>query len=412
MLWAWPAAALAARVLVLGAGGHAVVRDDPFLTLPASTPAPSSSSVSTAAPARARPRTDRNVRTELARLHRMHAISLAAFRLYLTTFNSALRAQHHLRGRRAAELEAVIENLHSIAARGLLTASRLPALFQTLERNHIWWTTGPLLSYGQRVEFADSELVWEYYPGQGIALQELGSFGKADGLYTAGPLAYPQLRQLLSELIPLAAKRAGGLTWEYYFRFDGGVPPWTSAMSQGTALEALTRGYEAFGGGWYLDLAHRALPVFGAAPPAGVGVNTRRGRRYIQYSFAPSAHDEVINAFLQTLIGLYDYARVSRDPRAARLFAAGDAEARFELPRFDTGSWSLYQPGVEDSLEYHTLVTGFLHELCARTHAPVYCTTAARFDAYLKRPPAFAAADHAGTRGRALGDPPPPTPSR
>jgi D-glucuronyl C5-epimerase C-terminus len=389
-LCGWSAGALAAPVIVLSAGGRATVRDDPFLTLPAVTPAPSVSSVwspARAARARPRPRLDRNVRTELARLHRTHAISLAAYRGYLGSFNSALRAERHLRGRRAVELEAVIENLHAIAAAGLLTSSRLPVLFQTLARNRTWWTSGPLLSYGQRVEFADSQLVWEYYPGQGIELQELGSFGKADGLYTAGPSDYPLLRQLLSELIPLAAKRAGGLTWEYYFRFDGGVPPWTSAMSQGTALEALTRGYEAFGSVSYLNLAHRALPVFGTAPPAGVGVKTSRGTRYIQYSFAPSAHDEVINAFLQTLIGLYDYAHASPDLRAARLFAAGDAEARFELPRFDTGSWSLYQPGVADSLDYHVLVTGFLHELCARTLAPVYCTTAARFDSYLGRPP-------------------------
>jgi hypothetical protein len=389
-LCGWPAGALAAPVLVLGAGGRATVRDDPFLTFPGVAPAPSVSSASSPARAsRARPRarTDRNVRTELARLHRTHAISIAAYRRYLASFNSALRTERHLRGTRALELEAVIENLHGIAAAGLLTRSRLPVLFQTLERNRSWWAIGPLLSDGQRVEFADSQLVWEYYRGQGIELQELGSFGKADGLYTAGPPDYPQLRQLLSELIPLAVKRGGGLTWEYYFRFDGGVPPWTSAMSQGTALEALTRGYEASGSASYLNLAHRALPVFGTAPPAGVGVKTRRGTRYIQYSFAPSAHDEVINAFLQTLIGLYDYAHASHDPRAARLFAAGDAEARFELPRFDTGSWSLYQPGVPDSLDYHVLVTGFLHELCARTNALVYCTTAARFDSYLGHPP-------------------------
>ena len=86
---------------------------------------------------------------------------------------------------------------------------------------------------GQRVEFAGSQLVWEYYPGQGIELQELGSFGKADGLYTAGRLHYRRCEQLLAELIPLAAQRAGGLAWEYYFGFDGGRPPWTSAMSQG-----------------------------------------------------------------------------------------------------------------------------------------------------------------------------------
>ena len=55
--------------------------------------------------------------------------------------------------------------------------------------------------------------------------------------------------------------------------------------------------------------------------------------------------------FLQSLIGLYDYARVSGSQLAGRLFAAGDAQARAELPQFDTGAWSLYQPGIEDSLD-------------------------------------------------------------
>jgi hypothetical protein len=279
----------------------------------------------------------------------------------------------------------VIQNIRAILGSGLLTASRLPALFATVDANRRWWTTGPLLSSGQRVELSGSQLVWEYYAGQGIELQVLGSFGKADGLYTAGPSHYREMRQLLAELIPLAARRAGGLTWEYYFNFDGGTPPWTSAMSQGTALEALTRAYRAFGDRSYLAIGRRALPVLGVSPTTGVAVRTRRGIRYLLYSFAPGAR--VLNGFLQTLIGLYDYAHASGDRTAARLFAAGDAEARFEVPSYDTGSWSLYEPGIMDSIDYHVLVTGFLHELCSRTRARVYCRTATRFDAYLKSPP-------------------------
>jgi hypothetical protein len=269
-----------------------------------------------------------------------------------------------------------------------LTPSRLPALFETLARNVQWWTTGPLLTYGQRVEFKGSELVWEYYPGQGIELQELGSFGKADGFYTGGSSYYPRLRKILSELIPLAARRAGSLTWEYYFDFDGGRPPWTSAMSQGTALEALTRAYRAFGDVSYLTVAGKALGIFQRAPSVGVRVPTAIGARYLQYSFAPGA--SIINAFLQSLIGLYDYAQVSGSPVAKQLFAAGNAEAQAEVPHFDTGAWSLYQPGLEDSLDYHELVTGFLQQLCSRTRAPVYCTTAQHFVAYEKTPPALA----------------------
>ncbi|MGI8507085.1 MAG: D-glucuronyl C5-epimerase family protein [Solirubrobacteraceae bacterium] len=386
VLGAVPSGAAAAPVLVLGRDGHASVRNDPFVSGPARTPAPVAGAASRPV-AGAASRAPATITSELARLYRLHAITQAAYRQYGASFKRALATEKRLRGTRLGELEAVTETLHQIAAAGSLTPSRLPALFSTLDRNREWWSTGPLPSSGERVEFAGSQLVWEYYPGQGIQLQVLGSFGKADGLYTAGRADYPAMEQLLSELIPLAAQRGGGLAWEYYFHFDGGAPPWTSAMSQATGLEALTRAYQATGNRYYLGVANQALPLFSVGPPIGVELQTPLGRRYLQYTFAPGA--SIINAFLQTLIGLDDYAHVSGDPQAAQLFAAGDAEAMAEVPQFDTGAWSLYQPGVEDSLDYHELVTGFLRRLCALTAATVYCATAQRFRSYLTTPPAL-----------------------
>jgi hypothetical protein len=192
---------------------------------------------------------------------------------------------------------------------------------------------------------------------------------------------------VLAQLIPLAAQRGGGLAWEYYFSFDGGSPPWTSAMSQATALEALTRAYQATQNPYYLDVATSAMPIFSKAPPTGVNVPTPAGTRFLQYTFAPKL--SIINAFLQTLIGLYDFGQVSGNATAKQLFASGNAEALTEVPQFDTGAWSLYQPGVEDSLDYHDLVTGFLQQLCTRTAAPVYCTTAQHFTTDLTTPPSL-----------------------
>ena len=116
-----------------------------------------------------------------------------------------------------------------------------------------------------------------------------------------------------------------------------------------------------------------------------INVKGPSGTRFLQYTFAPTT--DIINAFLQTLIGLYDFSQVSGNPTAARLFAAGNAQAQAELPGFDTGAWSLYQPGIEDTLSYHELVTGFLQQLCMLTAAPLYCTTAQHFQAYLTSPP-------------------------
>lgn len=327
----------------------------------------------------------RTVSSELTRLYRARRIKLADLRRYRSNLSAAQSALRGLGGTRAFELQSVLANLHNIAAAGSLTTSRLPVLFLTLNRNRQWWTTGGLISSGTRVGFAGSEIVWEYYQGQGIELQELGSFGKANGFWLGGRSMYPRLRKLLGELIPLAATRAGGISWEYYFNFDGGTPPWTSAMSQATAIQSLTRAYVALHDRTYLDVARRALAIFHAAPPLGVTVHTRRGSRYLLYSFAPGA--PVINAFLQTLVGLYDYAHFSHNADAKRLFAAGDAEAQAEVPHYDTGAWSLYQPGEEDTLDYHQLVTGFLQNLCTRTHSKVYCSTARHFESYLHTPP-------------------------
>ena len=325
--------------------------------------------------------------SELARLHRTGAVSTASYQADTNAYNHALATERKLRGTRRTELTAVTVTMHDIAASHQLTVSRLPAMMATLAANQQWWTQGPLLSSGQRVEFAGSQLVWQYYPGQGIQLQVLGTFGKADGLYTAGAADYPAMEQLLTEMIPLASQRGGGLTWEYYFHFDGGAPPWTSAMSQATGLEALSRAYLATGNANYLTIGTQALPIFSVRPPVGVNVKAPAGTRFLQYTFAPTT--DIINAFLQTLIGLYDFAQVSHNATASSLFAAGNAQAQAELPGFDTGAWSLYQPGVEDPLSYHQLVTGFLQQLCTRTQAPVYCTTAQHFQAYLTTPPAL-----------------------
>ncbi len=412
----FPASAAAAPVLVLGHNGHAMLRNDPYVTGPALTPVPASATVpalstseraaratgvtggaapgapgTSSKPAKRKkrkpPKPEITFLSELARLHRSGALPTASYQADVNAYNHALATERKLRGTRRTELTAVTVAMHDIAASHQLTASRLPAMMATLAANQQWWTTGPLLFSGQRVEFSGSQLVWEYYPGQGIQLQVLGTFGKADGLYTAGAAQYAAMEQLLAEMIPLAAQRGGGLTWEYYFHFDGGTPPWTSAMSQATGLEALSRAYLATDNAAYLTTGTQALPIFSVKPPVGVNVSAPAGTRFLQYTFAPTT--DIINAFLQTLIGLYDFAHVSQNATAAALFAAGNAQAQAELPAFDTGAWSLYQPGIEDPLSYHELVTGFLQQLCTRTQAPVYCTTAQHFQAYLTTPPAL-----------------------
>jgi hypothetical protein len=357
------------------------------------------------------------------------AIAPADYTRYYAAYVAAKHSLGRLSGTRRTELGAVLANVQAMAAAGLLSSSRLPAVFLTLERNRTWWTTEPLLSSGERVSFPKSKLVWEYYPGQGIEIQWLATFGEGNGFYLSGH-ENANLRQLVGEVIPLASRRAGGIAWEYLFRFDGGSPPWTSGLSQGTGLEMLARAYSRFKEPTMLSAAQQALGVFRVAPPQGVRVKSAAGAMYAEYTYAPS--DRILNGFIQALVGLYEYTALTQDPIGLALFEAGDAEARAQVPHFDTGGWSLYDQFGESSLNYHELLSEFLQHLCvltrkglpiappASTPAPspppaagapgtggttasaaaaagpaiaadqVYCTTAQRFTADLKTPPAIA----------------------
>jgi hypothetical protein len=356
----------------------------------------------------------------LLRLRSNGAITPALYGRYSSEYREAVKAVKRLRGTRFTELDAVLANVEQMAASGALNASRLPAVFLTLDRNRRWWTTGPLLGADQRVSFPGSKLVWQYYPGQGIEIQWLGTFGEANGYYLSGHQD-SALRELLEEAIPLAAQRAEGIAWEYLFHFDGGAPPWISGLSQGTAIQVLARAYARFHQPEYLNAAKRALGIFRTPPPTGVRLATKAGAWYVQYTYAP--HDLILNGFIQALVGLYDYTKLTGDPLGARLFEAGDSEARVEVPHYDTGGWSRYDQSSESTLSYHELLTEFLVHLCERTEAgpplaapppptpspppstsssprqgssstrepiagdQIYCTTARRFKADLHSPP-------------------------
>jgi hypothetical protein len=383
-LLAWAAPASGAPVLELH-GKRVVKRDLRFAgptELPAvpGSPGPSARGKRQAKP----PPKGRPTRDALDALLASGQIDQAAHDARTDTIEQALRAYRRLSGTRKAELAAVIANADSIAAGGQLTPARLEPVFLTLARNTEWWTAGPLLASGKRVSFDGSEAIWQYYPGQGIELQMLANFARVNALWSGRKRA--ALRSLTAELTPLGTIRAdGSIAWEYLFRFGGGAPPWSSSISQGTAVQSLGRAAALLGDPALNDLAARSLALFEQPPPDGVRRDTPDGAFYLIYSFAPGLL--VLNAHLQAVIGLHDFAELTGDPRAQALYESGLAEARVAVPRYDTGKWSLYSLERESDLGYHELVTTFLRNLCNRTEEALFCDAATRFEGYLTVPP-------------------------
>jgi hypothetical protein len=350
--------------------------------------------VATPAQAAKRP----TVRAELQRLQTAGALDAATADGYRKTYGAAKATLGKLEGFRRVQLKAVLANVDAAAAGRLLTPSRLPAVFLTLQRNRAWWSASPLPFAGQRATFTPSQVVWQFYPGQGWQIQWLATFGKANALWMARTRD-SDLRRLLDEALGLAARRAGGIAFEYLLRFDGGRPPWVSGLAQGTGLSALSRGAVRLKDPKYFEAARSALGIFKAAPPTGVRDKTAAGAHYLQYSYAPKLR--IANGFAQALNGLHDFATLANDAEGRALFGAGEAELRVELPAFDTGAWSLYaRPGAESDLGYHKVLRDFLRGLCDRLTrsaaggAPVpdpalYCDTAQRFTADLTTKPAL-----------------------
>jgi hypothetical protein len=177
------------------------------------------------------------------------------------------------------------------------------------------------------------------------------------------------------------------IAWEYLFHFGGGSPPWMSGMAQATGIQALARASDLLGEPEYLAVARQALGAFSARPPRGVRTRGPGGGvHYLQYSFAPRLY--IFNAFMQSLIGLYDYFRITGDGRAERLFRRAEPEARAELPLSDVGDWSRYSyAGAESTSDYHELLRELLASMCSRRLGEPYCEYSRRYRGYQVDPP-------------------------
>ena len=396
------APAEAAEVIVVG-DGKAVRADRPFVPLRAASdlPAGARDPVAGIASTRARSavrarssskRARRATSRALRRAYVRKAISRGSYRKYVRIVARARKVRKRLEGARGRELGNAIALVDGMALRRKLTASRMPALFLILRRNTQYWPRLPFPRDRDRVSFRGSRLLFEYYAGNGLQLQPLVNFKQANLMHgacvknTGVACDRRGLVRLLDELARTASQRGGFKTWEYFFEFGGGIPPWISGMAQATAIQALGRAYELLGDERYLAQARAAFGAFDKASPVGVKTTGPfAGTHYLQYSFSPRLY--IINAFLQTLIGLHDYAKITGDATARRLFRAAEPEAREELPANDTGDWSTYSyRGAESTREYHELLREMAAGMCSRLGRKVYCDASRSFLSYMTDP--------------------------
>ena len=258
------------------------------------------------------------------------------------------------------------------------TKPRALALFSQLAENLDYLETH-IIPPG-RIDVADDEgVVYRWFPGKGLEFHPLAAFGALN----AAALAQDTERTaaLSTALLDRAIPRGNRLIWEYSFNFGFGQPPWASGMAQAVAAQALARAAAL------LDdptLAAAAARAYAAVPPLTLQLST--GPWVQLYGFN---REIVLNAQLQSVLSLLQYADDTGDTAAGALAQRLDVAAQALLPRFDTGDWSLYElGGAYATKEYQLFVTQLLAKLAAKTQDPFWIDASQRFHGYYYDPPA------------------------
>jgi hypothetical protein len=335
----------------------------------------------------------RAVYRALTRVQQKGSVEEADYRRWRRWYVQSIRTYGQLRGARKEQLGYVIDSVEALALSRRLGASRMPAAFVQLERNRRYWRSLPYPGAGDQVSFKGSEILYQYFPGEGLQLHPLSTFKKANHMFGAcqsGDASCDEagLRLLLDEMSALAVRRSSRfIAWEYAFHFGGGAPPWISGMAQATGLQAYARASGLLAQPAYVGTARAGLGAFEAGPPRGVRTSGPRGGvHYLQYSFAPRLF--IFNAFVQALIGLHDFGKLAGEQRATALYLEAEPELQAEVPLSDVGDWSRYSyRGAESSRDYHELLRELLASMCTRRLGPLYCDYAERYRGYQVDPP-------------------------
>jgi hypothetical protein len=258
------------------------------------------------------------------------------------------------------------------------TKPRALALFAQLEANLDYLETH-IIPPG-RIDVADDEgVVYRWFPGKGLEFHPLAAFG---ALNAAALAQDPERTATLANALAARGipRGTGALIWEYSFNFGFGRPPWVSGMTQAVAAQAFSRAAAVLEDP---NLSVAATRAYAAVPLLTMQLST--GPWVKLYSFS---REVVLNAQLQAVLSLLQYAADSGDPDVAALAQRLNASAQAMLPRFDTGDWSLYELGGAYATKgYELFVTQLLAKLAARTQDPFWLDASQRFHAYYYDPP-------------------------
>lgn len=242
----------------------------------------------------------------------------------------------------------------------------------------------PVAAYGEQGRFHNPTIIAQYALASLIALRR--------GERARAGVARTQLDWLVG-----AQASSGALAGCWTVGYDDPKypwlrAPWTSALSSGSAISALLRGWEQFGEARYRAAATAAYRALHERRPGPVLCDERGGELwYEEYPADPPLR--VLNGHAYALLGVADHARVSGDPEATARWRHAAATLAAHLDGYDLGFWSAYDLREREpaSRHYHSNIhLPLLRILATLTGEPAFTRTAKRWERYAASPTARA----------------------
>lgn len=165
------------------------------------------------------------------------------------------------------------------------------------------------------------------------------------------------------------------------FAYENPEHPY-SAMAQGEGISMLLRAHIVTGDARYLTAAQKAKD-FMLKPITEGGTTRYQGERVYLYE---CTHEPLIlNGWIFSLWGLYDYSKYVEDDQVKAVLAATLTSLKEKLPAFDLKYWSRYEDGKRIcSPFYHRLHIAQLRVMYDLFGDEIYQKYADRWDGYQK----------------------------
>lgn len=145
--------------------------------------------------------------------------------------------------------------------------------------------------------------------------------------------------------------------WEYRDKLKA---PWYSALAQGSGISLLVRIFNEIKEEKYLQIVEEAFrSLLTTIDKGGVLYVDKNGYYWLEETIVnPPTH--ILNGFLWTLFGVWDYWLLTNDESAKNLFDRCIKTLKNNLKKYDTGFWSLYE---QSGTKIKMLASPFYHSL-------------------------------------------------